>query len=152
VDSQLPVDVEGLVCLDLHLAYAIAGRDAFFNRRLEVVAPRTPVAVAVAVVVAAQEVAPRLGAFLHGKRDVDRFEEVFFERGVELNDVVDIALDVLGVQSAEEVAGLSVRLWTTCRDRGSLQRTVNGVRHYLLPWSVLLGNDDGRVAGVSFRS
>jgi hypothetical protein len=103
-DSQLPVHIKSLIRLDLHLADTITGRDTFFNGRLELVAPRTPVAVAVAVVVAAQEVALRLGAFLHGQRDVDGFEEVFFERGVERNDVVDIALDVLGVQSAEEVA------------------------------------------------
>ena len=106
-DSQLPVHVKSLICLDLHLTDTITRRDTFLNGRLELVAPRTSPAVAVAVVVAAQEVALRLGAFLHGKRDVDGFEQVFLERGVELNNVVDIALDVLGVQSAQEVARTS---------------------------------------------
>lgn len=102
--SQLPVHVKSLVRLDLHLTDTIARRDTFFNGRLELVAPRTPPAVAVAVVVAAQEVALRLGAFLHGQRYVDGFEQVLFQRGVELDNVVDVALDVLGVQSAQEVA------------------------------------------------
>jgi hypothetical protein len=102
---QLPVHIKRLVCLDLHLPYAVAGRDALLNRRLELVAPRTPPAVAVAVVVAAQEVTLRLGAFLDSEGDVDRLEQVFFQRGIEGYDVVDVALDILGVEPAEEVAG-----------------------------------------------
>jgi hypothetical protein len=102
--SQLPVHVKSLIRLDLHLTDTITRRDTFFNGRLELVAPRTPPAIAVAVVVAAQKVALGLGAFLHGKRDVDGLKQIFFERGVELDNVVDIALDVLGVQSAQEVA------------------------------------------------
>lgn len=107
IDSQLPVHVKGLVRLNLHLTDTITRRDTLLNGRLELIAPWTPPAVAVAVVVAAQEVALRLGALLHGKRDVDGFEQVFFERGVELDNVVDIALDVLWVQSAQEVARTS---------------------------------------------
>lgn len=105
--SQLSVHVKSLVGLDLHLTDTITRRDTFLNGRLELIAPWTPPAVAVAVVVAAQEVALRLGALLHGKRDVDGFEQVFFERGVELDNVVDIALNVLWVQSAQEVARTS---------------------------------------------
>jgi hypothetical protein len=102
---QLPVHVKRLVRLHLHLPYAVAGRDALLNRWLELVAPRTPPAVAVAVVVAAEEVALRLGAFLDGEGDVDRLEQVFFQRGVEGYDVVDVALDIFGVETAEKVAG-----------------------------------------------
>ena len=105
IDSQFPVYVESLIRLDLHLAHAITRCNAFLNGRLEVVAPRTPVAVAVAVVVAAQEVALRFRAFLDGEGDVDGLEQVFFERGVQGDDVVDVALDVFGVEAPEEVAG-----------------------------------------------
>ena len=58
--SQLPIHVKSLVGLDLHLAHTITRRDALVDGRLELVAPRTPPAVAVAVVVAAQKVALRL--------------------------------------------------------------------------------------------
>ena len=58
--SQLPVHIKSLVGFDLHLTDAITGRDAFVDGRLKLVAPRTPPAVAVAVVVAAQKVALRL--------------------------------------------------------------------------------------------
>jgi len=106
VHLQLPVHVKSLVRLDLHLTDTIARRDTFLNGRLELVAPRTSPAVAVAVVVAAQEVALRLGAFLDRQRYVDGLEQVLFQRGVELDNVVDIALDVLGVQSAQKVADM----------------------------------------------
>jgi hypothetical protein len=105
VHSQLSVHIKRLVRLDLHLPYAITRRDALLNRRLELVAPRTPPAISIAVIIAAQKVALRLCAFLDGERDVNRLEQVFLERGVEGYDVVDVALDVLGVEPAQEVAG-----------------------------------------------
>jgi len=104
-DSQLSIDVECLIGLDLHLAHALAGRDALVNRRLKLVAPRAAPTVAVAVVVAAQEVALRLGALLHRERNVDGFEQVFFERGVQRDNGGDIALDVRGVEAPQEVPG-----------------------------------------------
>ena len=58
--SQLSVHVKSLVGLDLHLTDTITRRDTFVDGGLELVAPRTPPAVAVAVVVAAQKVALRL--------------------------------------------------------------------------------------------
>jgi hypothetical protein len=59
-NSQLPVDIKRLIGFDLHLADTITRRDSLIDGRFELVAPRTPPAVAVAVVVAAQEVALRL--------------------------------------------------------------------------------------------
>jgi hypothetical protein len=105
VYSQLPVHVESLVRLDLHLTDTITRRDALVDGGLELVAPRTPPAVAIAVVVAAQEVALGLGAFLDGKGNIDGFEQVLLESRVQRDNVVDIALDVLGVQPAQEIAG-----------------------------------------------
>jgi hypothetical protein len=40
-----------------------------------------------------------------GKWDVDGFEEFFGQRRSELAEVVDVLLDVFGVEAAEEVAG-----------------------------------------------
>lgn len=79
---QFSVHVERLVRLDLHLPDPLAWRHSILNRRLELVAPWAPPAVTIAVVVAAQEIALRLRALLRGERDIDGFEEVFFERGV----------------------------------------------------------------------
>lgn len=82
---QLPVDIEGLVGADLHAADLLGGRvrgaaaaaaAAARERRVELVAPRRPVAVAVAVVVAEEVLAPRLPAPAHGERLVDRREQV----------------------------------------------------------------------------
>jgi hypothetical protein len=101
---QLPVNIKCLVGLDLHLPYAVTRCDALLNRRLKLIAPRTTPAVTIAVVVAAEEVALGFRALLHRERYVDRFKEIFFERGVQGYDVVDIALDILGIQSAQEVA------------------------------------------------
>ena len=72
-NAQLPVDVKSLVRLDLHLADALARRHALVDGRLEVVTPRAPPAVAIAVVVAAEEVALGLRAFLGSERDIDGF-------------------------------------------------------------------------------
>jgi hypothetical protein len=126
---QLPVHVKCLVCLDLHLPYAVARCDAFLNGRLELVAPRTPPAVAIAVVVAAEKVALGLGALLHRERDVDRLEQVFFERRVERYNVVDVALDVLGVQAAEKVTGAVSGAFRAAREMRSSQGAVYGVCH-----------------------
>jgi hypothetical protein len=82
MNSQLSVYIKSLIRLDLHLTDPVARRHTLFNCRLELVAPWTPPAVAVAVVVAAQEVALCFGASLHGKRYIDGFEEVFFQRWV----------------------------------------------------------------------
>lgn len=75
-DSQLPVDVKSLVGLEFHLPHTLAGHDALaiLQRRLELVAPRTPPAVTIAVVVAAQEVPLRLAAALNGKGNVNGLE------------------------------------------------------------------------------
>ena len=128
--SQLPVYVESLVRLDLHLTDTIARRHALVDGRLELVAPRTPPAIAIAVVVAAQEIALGLGAFLNGKRDVDGFEQVLLERRVQRDNVVDIALDVLGVQSPQEIAGgLSVASKKQSVGRRDSQSAIYGVGH-----------------------
>lgn len=73
IDSQLPVHVKGLVRLDLHLTDTITRRDTLLNGRLELIAPGTSPAVPVAVVVAAEEVALGLRAFLGSERDIDGF-------------------------------------------------------------------------------
>jgi hypothetical protein len=105
VDSQLAVHVKRLVCLDFHLSDTVAGRHAFVYGGLEFVTPRAAPAVAIAVVVAAQKVALRLAALLDRERYVDGLEQVLFERGVEGDDVVDVVLDVLGVEPPQQVAG-----------------------------------------------
>ena len=105
VHLQLSVHIERLIRLDLHLPDPFAGRYAILNWRLELVAPRTPPAVSIAVVIAAQEIALGLRALLDGERNINGFEKVFFELGVQADNVIDILLDVLGVQTAEEVAG-----------------------------------------------
>jgi hypothetical protein len=130
--SQLPIHIKRLVRLDLHLPYAVARRDALLNRRLELIAPRTAPAIPIAVIIAAQKVALRLCAFLDRERDVDRLEQVFFERGVQGYDVVDVALDVLGVEAAQEVAGRVSRCNGGGRVWRGLQGAVYGVRHVVL--------------------
>jgi hypothetical protein len=102
---QLSVYVKSLVRLDLHLPDPLTGRHTIVNRRFELIAPRTPPTVSVAVVVAAQEVALGLRAFLGGERDIDRFKEVLFERRVQADNSFDVLLDVLGIEASEEVAG-----------------------------------------------
>ena len=104
-NSQLSVDIESFVGLDFHLPYAVAWCDtlSLIHRRFKFITPRAPPAVPITVVIAAQEVSLRLGAFLHGKRDIDRFEKVFGEVGIETNKVVDVRLDVFGVEPAEKV-------------------------------------------------
>lgn len=87
---QFAVDVKRLVGLDLHFADALPGHGtltgplvsaaaahaaqaaALVQRRVKLVAPWRAVAVAVAVVVAQQVVAPRLLAAPHRQRLVDR--------------------------------------------------------------------------------
>jgi hypothetical protein len=130
VYSQLPIHVESLVRLDLHLTDTIARRDALVDGGLELVAPRTPPAVAIAVVVAAQEVALGLGAFLDGKGNIDGFEQILLESRVQRDNVVDIALDVLGVQPAQEIAGcLSVGCKKRAVRQHDSQSAVYGVGH-----------------------
>jgi hypothetical protein len=119
---QIPVDVKGLVGLDLHLAHALAGHGALpgaliaaagpdaagaglVQRRVELVAPRRAVAVAVAVVVAQQVVAPRLLAAADRERLVDRREQVLGQVGRERDDVVEVLGRVFWVEPPEEVAG-----------------------------------------------
>lgn len=97
--SQLPIHIKRLIRLNLHLPNAITRRDALalVYRRLKLVAPRTAPAVSIPIVVAAQKVALRFRALLHGEGYIDGFEEVFCEVGVEIDEVVDVVLDVLGV-------------------------------------------------------
>ena len=73
VHLQLSVHIERLIRLNLHLPDPLTGCHAIFNRRLELVAPRTPPAITIAVVVAAEEVALGLRAFLGSERDIDGF-------------------------------------------------------------------------------
>jgi hypothetical protein len=94
---QLSVNVKRLIRLDLHLPYTVAGCDTLLNRWFEFIAPRTAPAVSIAVVVATKEVALSFRALLNCERDIDGFEQVFFERGVQGYNVVDVALDILGV-------------------------------------------------------
>lgn len=109
-NSQVPVDVKGVIGLELHLPDALAGHDALavLERRLELVAPRTPPAVPIAVVVAAEEVSLRLAAALHGERHIDGLEQLFGEGRGELAEAVDVLGRVLGVEAAEEVPGRGV--------------------------------------------
>lgn len=121
---QVPVHIEGLVGLDLHLADPLAGdgaltravitgtargrghaaRAALVERRVEFVAPWRAIAVAVAVVVAEEEVAARLGAAADAERLVDRGEEVLRQVWGEGDDGVEVIGSVLGVEATEEVA------------------------------------------------
>jgi hypothetical protein len=102
---QLPVHIERLVGLDLHLPDPFTGCHTIINRRLELIAPRTSPAVSVAVVVAAQEIALGLGALLGGERDIDGLEEVFLKRRVQADNSLNVLLDILGVEAPQEVAG-----------------------------------------------
>lgn len=117
---QLPVNVKGLIGLDLHLAHplvgdralagalAAAGPDAahaaLVQRRVELVAPWRAVAVAVAVVVAEEVVAARLLAALDGEGLVDGRQEVLGQVRGQGDDCVEVLARVLGVEAAEEVA------------------------------------------------
>lgn len=103
-NAQLPVYIKGLIRLDLHLAYALAGGHALVDGRLEVVAPRAPPAVAIAIVVATKEIPLGLRALVDREGYVDGFEQVLFQRWVQFDDVVDVLLDMLGVQPPEQVA------------------------------------------------
>ena len=105
VHLQLSVHIERLIRLDLHLPDPFAGHYAILNWRLELVAPRTPPAITITVVVAAEEVALGLRAFLGSERDIDGFEQIFFQLRVQADYVVDVLLDILGVEAPKEVAG-----------------------------------------------
>jgi hypothetical protein len=118
---QIPVHIKRLIRLDLHLADPLPGDGALpgalvtaprthttdaglVQRRVELVAPGRAVAVAIAVVVAQQVVAPRLLAAAHGQRLVDRREQVLGQVGGERDDVVEVLRGVFWVEPAEEVA------------------------------------------------
>jgi hypothetical protein len=116
---QLPVHVKRLVRANLHLAHplarygplaralAAAGTDpagtALVQRGVELVGPRGPVAVAVAVVVAEEVFSAGLLAPLHGEGLVDGREEVLGQVGGEGDDGVEVVGGVLGVEAPEEV-------------------------------------------------
>lgn len=119
---QVPVDIKRLVGFHLHFAHALARDGAFpgalitaacpdaagaglVQRRVELVAPRRAVTVAVAVVVAQQVVAPRLLAAADSQRLVDGREQVFGQIGGERDDVVEVLRRVFGVEPPQEVAG-----------------------------------------------
>jgi hypothetical protein len=119
---QIPIHIKRLIRLNLHLAHPLPGdgplpsalvtaprahtADAgLVQRRVELVAPGRAVAVAVAVVVAQQVVAPRLLAAADGEGLVDGGQEVFGQVGRERDDVVEVLRGVFWVEAAEEVAG-----------------------------------------------
>lgn len=104
--SQLSVDVECLVCFNLHLSYAVTRCDplALLYRGFKFIAPRAPPAITISVIVTAQKVTLRPGALFDGERNINGFKEVFSEVGVQAYKVVDVLLDILRVQAAEEVA------------------------------------------------
>ena len=102
---QLSVYVERLVRLDLHLPDPLTWRHTIIDWRLELVTPWTPPAITIAVVVAAQEITLRLRALLRGERDIDGFEEVLFQLGVQADNVFNVLLDILGIEAPKEVAG-----------------------------------------------
>ena len=102
---QLPIYVKRLIRLDLHLSDPLTRCHTLINWRLELIAPWTPPAIPITVVVAAKEITLRLRALLDAERNINRFKEVFFQCGVQADNVVDILLDVLGVQTSKEVAG-----------------------------------------------
>lgn len=117
---QLPIDVKGLVGLDLHLADSLIGDGAFTStlaasradtahaalvqRRVELVAPWRAVAVAVAVVVAEEVVSAGLPAPLDGEGLVDGREEVFGQVRGQGDDGVEVLARVFRIQAAEEIA------------------------------------------------
>jgi hypothetical protein len=102
---QLSIHIERLIRFDLHLPDPLARRHTIFDRRLELVAPWTPPAITIAVVIAAQEVALGLRAFLGSERNIDGFEQIFFQLRVQADYVVDVLLDILGIEAPKEVAG-----------------------------------------------
>lgn len=117
---QLPVNIEGLVRLDLHLPDPLT-RDRPFTRalistgtgtahapihgRIKLVAPWASVAIPVAVVVAQEVLAPRVLAALDGQGLVDRGEEIFGQVRREGDDGVEVGSGLFGVEAAEEVPG-----------------------------------------------
>ena len=68
---QLPIYVERLIRLNLHLPDSLTRCNTLINWRFELIAPRTPPAIPVTVVVAAQEITLRFGALLDAQRDID---------------------------------------------------------------------------------
>jgi len=75
---QFPVDIKTLAHAHLHLPHPIAGVLCILDWWIELVAPRTAVAVSVAVVVAEQIVAAGLFAAPYFERLVYGCEEFFF--------------------------------------------------------------------------
>jgi hypothetical protein len=125
---QLPVDVKGLVGLDLHPAHPLAGdgalagplalagaahasRPRLVQGRVELVGPGRPVAVAVAVVVAEEELAARVLAALDREGLVDGREEVLGQVGGQGDDGVEVLGCMLGVEASEQVPIVSRQLW-----------------------------------------
>jgi hypothetical protein len=101
--QQFSIYVKSLISPDLHPPHPLTRTHSIFERWFEFVAPRTPPAVAVAIVVAAQELAATAAIFLHGEGHVDGFEELFAERGGYFAEELDIVGCFGGGKPAQEV-------------------------------------------------
>lgn len=173
---ELAVDVKGLVGLDLDGPDALAGDGALagalaaaagpdaagaalVERRVEAVGPRGAVAVAVAVVVAQQVVAPRVLAAPQLQRLVDRREQVLGQVRGQRDDGVEVRARVLGVEPPEEVAAGGARggpRWSvtplpptgSIRGGGSLTAQSQRGRRRRRPWRIV-GGGGGGVAGLA---
>ena len=105
---QFSIDINSLIHPDFHFPHLLARLRAilpFFQRGLELVAPRTPIAVPVAVVVTEQVIPSGPLASPDLERLVDGGEEVFGEVGSEGAYAGEIGGGVFRVQAAEEVTG-----------------------------------------------
>jgi hypothetical protein len=103
---QLSVDIKSFIGLDFHLPDPLTGHNTLtvLDRGLKLVAPGTPPAISVPVIIAAKKVSACFRAFFHRQRYIDGLEEVFGQIGVQGDEVVDVPLDILGVEAAEKIA------------------------------------------------
>lgn len=102
---QLAVYIEGLVGRNLQLPHPLTRNGAILEGRVELIAPRGPVAVAIPVVVAEQVVAAGFGASPDLEGLVYGGEEIFGQLRDKSRDRLQVAFRVSRRETAEEVTG-----------------------------------------------
>jgi hypothetical protein len=100
---QFPINVKSLVGSNFHPSHALAWTDAILERRFELIAPRTPPTVAVAVVVAAQKFATTAAVLFDGEWYIDGFKELFAQFGRKFAQQLNVVSGFRGGKPAEEV-------------------------------------------------
>jgi hypothetical protein len=92
INVQIAIDINSFICLDFHPSDPLAGHDTFtvVQRRLELIAPRTPIAIAIPIVIATQKLAFGFATFLHSEGNIDGFQELFGEVWRDLGEGGDV--------------------------------------------------------------